>query len=69
VEQQKINLKLLEVEIPHQGKGAHFLLLQSMQWYQILMGCCPIVNLFECSLKRFLFINLGEVKEKAIPIV
>jgi len=26
-------------------------------------GCCPNENLFERSLKRFLFINLGEVKE------
>jgi hypothetical protein len=28
-----------------------------------LTGCCPNENLFERSLKRFLFINLGEVKE------
>jgi hypothetical protein len=27
------------------------------------MGCWPKKNLFERSLKRFLFINLGEVKE------
>jgi len=32
-------------------------------WCQILTGCCPNKNLFERSLKRFLFINLGEVKE------
>jgi len=29
-----------------------------------LMSCGPNGNLFERSLKRFLFINLGEVKEK-----
>jgi len=27
-------------------------------------GCCPNKNLFERSLKRFLCINIGEVKEK-----
>jgi hypothetical protein len=32
-------------------------------------GCCPKENLFERSLKRFLFINLGEVEGKAIPTV
>jgi len=30
----------------------------------VLTGCCPNKNLFERSLKRFLSINLGEVKEK-----
>jgi len=30
---------------------------------QSLTGCCPNNNLFERSLKRSLFINLGEVKE------
>jgi hypothetical protein len=33
------------------------------------MGCCPNENLFERSLKGFLFINLGEVKEKRFQLV
>jgi hypothetical protein len=33
-----------------------------------LTGCCPNENLFERSLKRFLFINLGEVKEKRFQL-
>jgi hypothetical protein len=32
-------------------------------------GCCPNENLFERSLKRFLFINLGEVKEKRFQLL
>jgi hypothetical protein len=35
---------------------------------QILAGCCPNENLFERSLKRFLLINLGEVKEKRFQL-
>jgi hypothetical protein len=31
-------------------------------------GCCPYKNLFERSLKRFLSINLGEVKEKRFQL-
>jgi hypothetical protein len=31
-------------------------------------GCCPNENLFERSLKRFFFINLGEVKEKRFQL-
>jgi hypothetical protein len=34
----------------------------------VLMGCCPNENLFERSLKRFLLINLGEVKEKRFQL-
>jgi hypothetical protein len=30
--------------------------------------CCPNENLFERSLKRFLLINLGEVKEKRFQL-
>jgi hypothetical protein len=33
-----------------------------------LTGCCPKENLFERSLKRFLFINLSEVKEKGFQL-
>jgi hypothetical protein len=33
-----------------------------------LIGCCPDENLFERSLKRFLLINLGEVKEKRFQL-
>jgi coenzyme F420-reducing hydrogenase gamma subunit len=33
-----------------------------------LTGCCPNENLFERSLKRFLLINLGEVKEKRFQL-
>jgi hypothetical protein len=33
------------------------------------MGCCPNENLFERSLKGFLFITLGEVKEKRFQMV
>jgi hypothetical protein len=33
-----------------------------------LTGCCPNENLFERSLKRFLPINLGEVKEKRFQL-
>jgi hypothetical protein len=33
-----------------------------------LTGCCPKENLFERSLKRFLFINLGEVEEKRFQL-
>jgi hypothetical protein len=36
---------------------------------RILTGCCPNKNLFERSLKRFLFINLGEVKEKRFQLL
>jgi hypothetical protein len=32
------------------------------------MGCCPDENFFEHSLKRFLSINLGEVKEKRFQL-
>jgi hypothetical protein len=32
-------------------------------------GCCPNKNLFERSLKRFLCINLGEVKENRFQLV
>jgi len=35
---------------------------------RISTGCCPNENLFERSLKRFLFINLGEVKEKRFQL-
>jgi len=35
---------------------------------QLLTGCCPNENLFERSLKRFLFINLGELKEKRFQL-
>jgi hypothetical protein len=34
----------------------------------MLTGCCPNENLFERSLKRFLFINLGAVKEKRFQL-
>jgi len=34
------------------------------KWCHPLTGCCPKENLFERSLKRFLFINLDEMKEK-----
>jgi hypothetical protein len=34
-----------------------------------LTGCCPNENLFERSLKPFLFINLGEVKDKRFQLV
>jgi len=34
----------------------------------ILTGRCPSGNLFEHSSKRFLFINLGEVKEKRFQL-
>ena len=37
-------------------------------WARNLTGCCPNENLFERSLKRFLFINLGEVKEKRFQL-
>jgi hypothetical protein len=33
-----------------------------------ISGCCPNENLFERSLKRFLFIILGEVKEKRFQL-
>jgi len=33
-----------------------------------LTGCCPKENLFERSLKGFLLINLGEVKEKRFQL-
>jgi hypothetical protein len=33
-----------------------------------MRGCCPNENLFERSLKRFLFINLGEVEEKRFQL-
>jgi hypothetical protein len=33
-----------------------------------LTGCCPKVNLFERSLKRVLFINLGEMEEKRFQL-
>jgi hypothetical protein len=36
---------------------------------QNLTGCCPKENFFERSLKRFLSINLGEVKEKRFQLV
>ena len=35
---------------------------------QFLTDCCPNGNLFERSLKHFLFINLGEVKEKRFQL-
>jgi hypothetical protein len=35
---------------------------------QKLTGCCPNENLIERSLKRFLFITLGKVKEKRFQL-
>jgi hypothetical protein len=35
---------------------------------EYFMGCRPNENLFERSLKRFLLINLGEVKEKRFQL-
>jgi hypothetical protein len=37
--------------------------------FQYLTGCCPNENLFQRSLKRFLSINLGEVKEKRFQLL
>ena len=34
-----------------------------------LTGCCPNEFFFERSLKRFLFINFGEVKEKRFQLL
>jgi hypothetical protein len=39
------------------------------KWCQRLTCCCSNDNLFERSLKHFLFINLGEVKEKRFQLV
>jgi hypothetical protein len=42
--------------------------LEEKSWCQTLTDCCPNKNLFERSLKRFLFIILGEVKEKRFKL-
>jgi hypothetical protein len=51
-----------------QVPGVGLLEKASIYILTILKGCCPNVNLFERSLKRFLFINLGEVKEKRFQL-
>jgi hypothetical protein len=53
---------------PRLNTGDRGVSLNVAGWVLAFTGCCSNKNLFKRSLKHFLFINLGEVKEKRFQL-